>query len=589
MKTRKIIFRPTLNASLFFLISIAASRSALCQISDEMTKSDARLSKRVSFASNRIYLKDLFTELTKMTGVSLKTNDQDMAPAIELSVRFEELPLIKLLDSVWALISSSDSKYYYIRSGTPSNYAYYLLEPYSVKNRAERIRDYSNKLFEAYINDLCNMSLLSATQNRIRIKPYLKQKTEEEVKMILAILDNESTRNEVALFSELVPLDKRHSVLLEGIGVDVAMAQAPPRVQSLYNSFWTSMFPKEQNNTAPSTAPTLPDRIVIYVKSFRKTDIIPEVAINHEEGVSGTLISSFPVETEVKRVLKQRWKLPLDEWTSLFEDSKLTETSKYEDKSVANSLLSEMHLKMYKAQGLTEDQAAARLEKSEFNRQNSRPISGQMDFISKTMKFPYLSVFNAKSDRTPIYPKDTLLRKVLEEADGRFGAKMHKWRDGVLLVNSPKWFASEPATMNFDTLKLLLGSKDGIVEMENVAKAVSRMNNEQASELMPRFPVLRGAYPMRQLFIYAQLHPAVLQSDGVEIDSEMAGYLGTKPKFGYSQGVDEANARRIRLRQFAPDPTKARNIVIRPEILVNGKWVSLGGFIQIPVQKVAPK
>lgn len=583
------MFRLILNASLFFLISIAASRSALCQISDEMTKSDARLSKRVSFASNRIYLKDLFAELTKMTGVSLKTNDQDMAPAIELSVRFEELPLAKVLDSVWSLISNTDSKYSFVRGGTPSSYAYYLIEPYFVKSRAGRIRDYSNKLFENYINDLCNMSLLSATQSRNRIKAYLNHKTEDEVKMILAILDSESTRNEISLFSELVPVEKRHSVLFEGLRVEIATTQATQRVQSLYNLFWTSMFPKEQVNTATSIAPALPDRIEIYVKTFHKTDIIPEVVINHEEGVSGTLISSFPVETEVKRVLKQRWKLLLDEWTCPYEDSKLTETSKYEDKTEANSLQNELRLHMYKAQGLTDQEAASKLEKSEINRQNSRPMDGQMSYLAKMMKFPYFAVFDSNSKRMPIYPKGTLLSKVLGDSDGRFTDKMHKWREGVLLVNSPKWFASEPATTNFDTLKLLLGSKDGIVEMEKLAKAVSRMNDEQASELMPRFPVLREAYPMRQLFIYAQLHPAALQPDGVEIDTEMADYLGTKPKFGYSKGVDEASARRIRLRQFVPDPTKPRNIVIRPELLVEDKWVSLGGFIQIPVQKVAPK
>ena len=589
MQARKTMFRLIFNTSLLFIILIAASHPAFCQISEAMIKSDARLSKKVSFASNRIYLKDLFAELTTMTGVSLKTNDQDMAPAIELSVRFEELPLVKVLDSVWSLISNSDSKYYFIRGGLPSVYAYYLLEPYSVKNRAGRVRDYSKIVFEDYINDICNMSYLSKSQRQARIKRYLSPSFATNTEYIKSILENDGWWIDIEFFAALVPGEKRHGLLFEGERVDMLAKEASPEVQNLFHKYWKEDCKPDPSDKSPIKPTPEPERIVVYANWTVKSDICPTIMFSESPGLSQSIAPSFPAEAQIRGKLKQRWKLPLDDWTSPFEASKLTETSKYEDKSDASSMLNELRLHMYKAQGLTDQEVAAKLEKSEINRQNSRPMDGQMSYLAKMMKFPYFAVFDSNSKRMPIYPKGTLLSKVLGDSDGRFTDKMHKWREGVLLVNSPKWFASEPATTNFDTLKLLLGSKDGIVEMEKLAKAVSRMNDEQASELMPRFPVLREAYPMRQLFIYAQLHPAVLQPDGVEIDTEMADYLGTKPKFGYSKGVDEASARRIRLRQFVPDPAKPRNIVIRPELLVEGKWVSLGGFIQIPVQKVAPK
>lgn len=574
-------------AILSFLILMRAD-SASAQISDKMVQEDERLKQHVSITASHMYLKELLAELSRKTGVTVQADEKDMAPAIEMMARFDDIALSDVLNSLWTLISNSNSRYIWLRSGKADKQVYSLFEPYTVKSRGIRMREYAMHAYEEYIDTLCNLAELSPQERKEKKSLFHRVLQQSQSKSADAMYDTDLTWVDAALFSELFPKERRHAVLFGGESIDIPFEQASDKAKQLFAASWKGLNSYTVSPDGTKTPVPMPKRIHIYAAVSLGSEMMPAITMQHGTDYSGSLISSIPMDDSLRHILKERWAMLPDEWTNPAELKPLPETTKYFVAEPKEPAIQIHPPKIDNPNGLTEEQIASFMKSMRENQRNIRPLRTQLMNISKMLNIPLLAVLPEQLGSDKTFAKGQLLEEVFKKLDDH-GNLMHKWRNNVLLISYPKWFYGEPSSVTYAVLKPLLDTKDGIIDMKALVKFVGMASDAQMLKLAENFPVLRGAYPMRHLLLFAGYHNEILQTRGIQIDEEILAFLKTIPKHFQKADTNLADAERIRLVQFAPDPKKPRDIVIRPECFINGMWESLGGFIQMIKRQESPK
>ena len=103
---------------------------------------------------------------------------------------------------------------------------------------------------------------------------------------------------------------------------------------------------------------------------------------------------------------------------------------------------------------------------------------------------------------------------------------MHKWRNGVLLLNYPLWFYGDEAQYSYGVVKQLRESsrrrKDGRpLLLSDIADAVTTLTDAQMKRLAKEFPQIDYNQTKRPIFLLYKKYPAIHSSNGMAVDLNM--------------------------------------------------------------------
>lgn len=106
---------------------------------------------------------------------------------------------------------------------------------------------------------------------------------------------------------------------------------------------------------------------------------------------------------------------------------------------------------------------------------------------------------------------------------------MHKWRDGVLLLNYPLWFFGEDAQYPYAIVKQLRQNSrhnDGTaLTFPDITDAVITLTPMQMKRLAKEFPQVDANKTKRSLFVFYKKYPEILSATGMAIDLRMLALL----------------------------------------------------------------
>ena len=540
--------------------------SAMAQavgIDSKMRAEDKRLEKPITINGKRLYLTELLHRLSLQTGVNVTISDQDAASGVQITCHCENVPLGDVLDGLYGLVSNRNGEWLWRRGGHPGAFNYVLSEPTYARERTARLRDYAETALENYINVIIEFAEMSP-EERQRNKRRLKQAiSADDDTLVERLLAGKNRWNAVRLFAATVPPEERLMLLRNGKKFTVTVSDLPPQTQELLRIVFASF----HSGTVLSDGTVVPDpepkTLTYSANSVNGVDraLLPNVCVTLGDNSTVTFMGSSYLEEGIFAAIKKMWMLPSDTADNFASQRIVTANTPetieaLHDVTLANGKT--LHLSSFPHS--LETRLTQLSQGSALSTLILLPTVQSQDFgtpVSQSVQ-AYLS----KIGKDPIRP-------------------ITKWRNGLLLVNYAGWFLEDDTVVAYSLIRQYLRSKDGVIQLVDLAKLMSSITDEQTRRLAEDFPVLQAALKMRPLFALYKQFPSIISLDGTRLDGQMIAALNMLPHDTLPEAIANGTATALRLSQKQTRIHERTSVLIRLEGLVLNKWMPFEGFTQV--------
>ena len=538
-------------------------------ITPKMRMEDPRLEKRITVVGKGTYLAELLSTITREGDVEVVIDERDELSGTRVSLSVNSVPLSDVLNAIWSLVSNRESRWAWIRKGEPGKYRYVLFPSADAKEKNRALQQYAQMAFDNYMGTMLSMARMMPQERKKNQKNLAATLFEDKEYWAKAFVDAPEIWDGVLLFAETVPPNLQQKVMRGERDFRIAVKQASPEVQERLHRIWATWYPVvQQSDGSADAAPPEPDELHFYSHSGDKSspDMLCTLYLGLDKMGGGmSLISEYAIEKGLRSVIRKLWIMLGETDDSLLADKEVTEAHSLQPPQIP----------------VREGEVSRPLTRY------SNALVNRLFEIADGTSTPILALLPYKQ-RDPGSPVKQKIRGFLEKFEFQPILPIYKWRGDFLLVNYPRWFVEENRSIPYELIRACLFSKNGVITLLNLAKLMSRINDAQVEELASSSQSIRSALIMRPLFALYQKYPEVILPNGLALNAEHLAYIRSIPLYASDTLIQQNAITHLRLHSFEVTEPYGKGLVIRPEVMLNGKWVSLGGFIQIPkVDKAA--
>lgn len=520
------------------MVSIGiGSRSVGQGLDESIRKSDHRLDTLVTISQQHISVGELLRRISEQANVEINIRPYDVSSGYDLLVECDKTPAGALLDSLYGLVSSRGFEWKWICTGTAPAFKYTLVETPRAKEREERYKKLGQQALEKYI-DLMRRLVEMGPSERNRHKKEIRETlgiytdpaststptpTPTPSSMLDIFLNAEQIWKEARFFFSALSSDQQKLVLENHQPVHLSLPDLPPNIQQQFkDSFESSGTLVKGKDDIDYHALTLPQDFTISIMdpTTLKGQVTPTVLITYSNGIGHTMFGTGFITGMIIKLIRQGWMLPGDSCDNARNHNKLPKITARESGP---------------PMVVVSDDGSTRISRS------LDPLYNHLTDIARAGKFPLLAIV-AEGAQDTGEPSEAMLGTLLDQM--QFGySQMYKWRNDVLVVNTPRWFITQEAAVPYEQLKQIFSGDNHGVSLRGLAE-VNRTLLEANVDWLSRARGLHGLHGLLPLLFYASEHSSIMTPAGSEVSIDDLRFCKGR---GYLP-VDVPNDKQARLR-----------------------------------------
>jgi hypothetical protein len=528
---------------------LSLSLSLLGQnISPAMRKADKRLDMPITLSVRRAYFPDILKEIKKQTGVTLSMEERDPVSGLQITVECSEMPLSKVMNSLWSLVSSKEGEWVWHRTEGQNTYQYTLVQPERARQRAENLRRHTvsalNNLLEVCI-ELAKMPRLERLKQIERFQKALYQDSDALAQGLMAE-DAETFWAQIQFYAEIVP-PPLHTEILQGTRtLTVTWDSLPPAKRALLDRVWEGYRGAIQDPKTGAFVPEpKPTQITFFSQplNLRSDRIVPLISID-----LGNVSGSFgflggQLEVGLRNIIHNAWLLDGDTRDAPELENRVLEALPATD-APPNQKLETHFIQLAKG--------------------------------TKTPLFALLPTYQHPQNSTPFMQS---IKNYVTAIESNRKPCMHKWRHGALLINYPLWFIDEETTTPYRLIRLYLEPLKKQFALKWLAPLIAELTPNQRTRLTLEHPLLEPVQALFPLLSLYKFSANLTTLSGMALNAEQAKALTAIPFLSQSKALLEGSAVAIRIREESI-PLVGR-VLLRMHVEVadkQGSWVEFSTF-----------
>ena len=271
-------------------------------------------------------------------------------------------------------------------------------------------------------------------------------------------------------------------------------------------SFWFRLV--SEGNVLLSA--TIPDNLTMSASGdikFRKAFLAPTLFIELAGSANFGCIGSG-LDFGLREEMYKRWILTGD-----------VKSNSLEKRSIKpmNS-----NIQPQKYQNISKSEKQIDLWQAVSNSPQNSSLRSRLDMTSSNTSIPIIGLIPSKDlMKAGVYQNFDDLQGFLSSFDGFHHFRMHKWKDGILLLAYPEWMLNQDAVVPSKSHILLvkaLGSSNGAGTLEAICKVFVSCTSNQWKSLMDVFPELTMVNSNTDLFKFSASNPSIFRQEGLIID-----------------------------------------------------------------------
>ncbi len=548
---------------LLFLFVCCSPKTNASEIDAKQRAQDARLETPVTLHERRIYLGELFAKLRTQTGIELSIDETLSLSGVQVSLHCTRLPVVTLLNSLWSLLSNREAEWTWLRLSEAGKYRYEFTQTAQAREKAARFGGYAQRVFEQYVAVMEEFARMTPKERKRNISRLSKALFQSDNQVAQSLIGDDSIWKFVQLFAEGVPPDVQRQIFTTRGKAKIFLTELPGPLQELFHQVYAEChFSYHQNGVeVPLPKPTTL-HFFSSNQNLTRREIVPSIMLDFGPAGSYSSLGNYDVIKGIKAYLKQLWILPGDT-----PDHPLAQKVVPEEKSV--------------------DPASVPLvpfftDATGRKRHSALPqaLDTWLLLLARSAAIPMIEILPFQQNDDPGSPINKTVAEFLSKAAQNDPSPMHKWRDGVLLVNSPAWFLEEENTVPYRLVKELTKWRGQLIPLAQLAALMNTLTEAQAQSLADEYPPIAGALQFYPAFRLCAQSPELLTDAGIKLDAEKIAVLLTLP-LSHPETLKAGTAGAVRLvqknRRFVG---RERFLEIQLEAQVGEGWELLGGFYQ---------
>ena len=483
---------------------------------EDWCKDDVRLAQTVNFSGSPfsfspLYSGQLMEELTRQTGVSLTVTDRDGGAGEPLVVSLRNVPLCKVLESYWSLVSYKDSSWRLTRLGIAPNFRYIVERPVAARNLCQKIQGDIQNDFEKYAETLVKGAALP---------PVDREKLVKSDPLLASLLNEAGTREGISLFANQTSEEQRLQVIRGEKRLTAPLSQFSDAERERLRNL-RKMIGGFYVLPDGSKKPFYEPKTIQFKTEKTYNALTPTLFIDYGEMGALSYIGNASYESKWQQKIRDGWFLPGD-------DRERPEAS-------------DLPLNEHEISTLPK-------------RKEPRTLFEQLDRFASVAQISFMGHL-PPGDIGLLKPQAGKVSSLLAEmrADATIPL-MYKWRGKVLLVTYPYWFTQDAAKRNasWEAVKKLRDLK-GNPDVEDLFHLASMKQNNTFEALAEEFPAIRFIQQWRKVLRWVSQSPqrreAFLSRQGIRVTEDMLEILATSKTDSYQSPDTDwiKRARRARL------------------------------------------
>ena len=487
------------------------------QIDVAAIQQDPRLEKPVTLSAPRLPLKAVLDQWGAQTGIALTIDAHDPSSGYPLLAECMQVPVGKMMNALYGLLSIHGGEWEWERSGKADAYQYALHETWKAKNRTKTYTRILKEMMRGYVavlRDLAPMKMEERKRYRATLKKALYL---DDDKMVAFFFESEGFWNQANFFFGALSLDQQDAVLEHNGVVTVSLKTLPHDVYDLFHL----TFLASNSGTRTPEGTVVPDPEPESVQFFRSSpnrpheQLAPMIEIVE---VSSALswMGTGHLEPGIRNAIKHAWMLPGDSATDPIVQTLVKEPTETEWSRRQKEKIQAEEEKVRKFLG-------ARVQNRPVGFLGT-PLGFTLIQLAQGSDTPLLAMLPTEGQSRYSTPVGKLVQLFLDDLEGNQKEYIYKWRNGVLLVSDPFWFAEPVSVLPFSVLRSLHPDKVGHIPLIALSNLMRDISDDQAQWFAAETG-LQNFKQLRPCLLLVANNPGVLQPAGISLDDATARYL----------------------------------------------------------------
>ena len=531
-----------LNSTLLLLVLISPSLAmaqltdptpiATITMDDGALKADPRLSAIVSTHAQSISLKSLLDDWSEQSGIRINIDALDPSSGYLVSAHCSNVRLAAMLDSLYGLLSIRRGEWCWYREGKPGGYAYVLKETPWAKNRSDVYTALRDGLLRDYVRVMRKLAPMSPKERQLHRAELKHTLLDIDEARLNFYFNNESFWNQANFFIGALS-ESQQIAALSGQSVSVNLHELPEDVYNYYHL--THLHSKTQIQNPDGTYSDVPEPDSVSITSslpnVRLGSLAPAIILSKGAHISTSWMGSGTLETAIRAAIERAWHLPADETGNVESATTLVGVvDKPKDKQDANlAQLEPTHLpeniqeRMIRPDGAT--------------------IQRYLMDLAQGASQSVLAILPRIRPSSWRSPSGMSVGQALDNIHKGNLDLMYKWRNSVILVNSPLWFATEQAPIPDYKMAILSLSSDGKAPIVRWSDFIQKISEGQADWLAEAYHI-DAMRRLRGFLLWVGRNPRSLSKEGLRYD-QLSREVSVAPSLppGLSVSPLDANTR----------------------------------------------
>lgn len=476
---------------------------------------DPRLSRPVSLAAASISLKELLDRLSEQIGVRITIDANDPASSYPVLIHCDSVPAIKLLDALYGCLSIKKGEWEWLRGGSKDDYSYSFHETPWAKDRAAIYHRIMSGLLARYMDLMRELSSL---------KPEDRVKRKEDIRQAL-LLDNSAGLDylfngdykewvwyQASFFFNALSKEQQNDVIA-GKPVTVELKSLEPSIYNLYHQSFLFSNTSYVDSLGNRTFEPEPASVQFYRAEPNISDgwLGPMIMLKPSTSKGGgSWMATGQLQAGVPSAVKREWMLPGDSLSDKAADVvvKVTKENNGSRRTVEFGAVN-----IDRSNNPIGHQGAGEA-------QSRRDLDFRLEQVGAGSSVPIVAVLPPNFSMGFIDPVGKPVQYFLDNLESNTKHHMYKWRDGVLIVSYPGWFAKRVTVVPYSTLAILKLDGTGLAPITQWATLIGSISEEETMWLAAQCHYKLDAKLLRTMLLLLQEYPATHSSNGAFLDAD---------------------------------------------------------------------
>ena len=342
---------------------------------------------------------------------------------------------------------------------------------------------------------------------------------------------------QASFFFNALSKDQQHDVIA-GKTATVDLKSLEPSVYNMYHQcflFSNTTYVDALGNRTPAPEPT---SVQFYRADPNIADgmLGPMIMLKSSNSKGGgSWMATGQLQAGVPSVVKREWMLPGDSLSDKAADSVVKDVK---ESDVTRRATESTEAKINRVNNAIGQAAVEKMR-------SLRDLDLRLEQIGAGSSVPIVAVLPPDYPYGFMDPVGKPVHDFLDNLESLTKHHIYKWRDGVLLVSYPGWFAKRVDAIPYATLAVLKPDKTGLAPITQWATLMSGISEDESIWLARQCHYKSDLKLLRTMLLLLQKYPDAYNANGVYLDADAITFLMSQNKI---PGISTVSGSHVKFR-----------------------------------------